>query len=874
MQIDKLEIKGFGRFVDRSFFLKPGMNVVTGPNEAGKSTVMAFIRGMLFGLRGGRALKQEGMTPLQRYKPWNTQAYGGALEYTLAGGRGFRVERDFQSNRIALYDETFTERSAAFPVSRDKNLLFAEQQLGVNEFCFERTVCISQKGAGLNSQGGEELADRLSNLMHSGYEDVSAQTAMQVLREALKRNVGTERTSVRPLDRITARLEELQGGIGQLRHKRIQMGEVENLLIRAQKDRSHLESHVNGLKLRIEIQKLENAIAHELQRESVLEEMLETIQILAQEIGALHRQLYVLQQEEEMLSGFSGIDPEELDTVAVKFMQLQQAKEKAAVLQVRFDEKKSEVDSIQQRVKAFQKVELSQADVITHWKEIDELKAYVEHVRIDELSSSEQVLHKDVQKIGGFVGIALATMAAGVALLAAGVSYGWLPAAAGSAGVLFLLAYRHNKKNQMHRVEQEQNVLRKELQHYKERLADKESRMAVYLTATGARDVQHLLQMREQHMGDIVLLQQGNEEMNRLEGAIRAEEQISRRLQNEITEWLAKRDMIDWGEIPTQQHVDACRASWQRLNKVLQEKETAAMKLQAAEERKQLVRKNSMLYFSDTAMEIPFSPETLDQIHHERRLMEAHLAALREQDTHPALEGCEEAACTVLSDAATETDIAESMQQQYEAACAQLQQLYVKIAEYEVQRSSADTGDALQQMEEEAAVLQQKKQELEQLEYSLRTALEVVEESAEELQRSFSPAFNLRLSRLVSAISSERYTDVRADRQLQLAVMSPDHNNVVHLRSLSGGTEEQIYLALRIAMAEMLEMEQEPLPLLLDEVFSQYDDPRTLQALRMLQQLAESRQILLFTCKAAEAQAVRSVFGSQVNIIQLQAETE
>ena len=85
MKIDSLHIDGFGVWNDKSWGpLAPGLNVFYGPNEAGKSTVMAFIRSILFGLdRRGQA---------RRYEPLSGGTHGGWLDVTVKG-RPIRIER-------------------------------------------------------------------------------------------------------------------------------------------------------------------------------------------------------------------------------------------------------------------------------------------------------------------------------------------------------------------------------------------------------------------------------------------------------------------------------------------------------------------------------------------------------------------------------------------------------------------------------------------------------------------------------------------------------------------------------------------------------------------------------------------------------------
>ena len=85
MRLLELHIDGFGKFHDRTISFNDGINIIYGKNEAGKSTLHTFIRGMLFGIeRGrGRAAKNDLYT---KYEPWeNSGTYEGWLRLEKDG---------------------------------------------------------------------------------------------------------------------------------------------------------------------------------------------------------------------------------------------------------------------------------------------------------------------------------------------------------------------------------------------------------------------------------------------------------------------------------------------------------------------------------------------------------------------------------------------------------------------------------------------------------------------------------------------------------------------------------------------------------------------------------------------------------------------
>ena len=86
MIIENLHIYAFGKLRDITIELKPGINVIEGMNEAGKSTVMAFIRAVFFGFEANR-------TPHLRYEPIYGGVFGGAIDIRTSNQELIRVER-------------------------------------------------------------------------------------------------------------------------------------------------------------------------------------------------------------------------------------------------------------------------------------------------------------------------------------------------------------------------------------------------------------------------------------------------------------------------------------------------------------------------------------------------------------------------------------------------------------------------------------------------------------------------------------------------------------------------------------------------------------------------------------------------------------
>ncbi len=81
-------------------------------------------------------------------------------------------------------------------------------------------------------------------------------------------------------------------------------------------------------------------------------------------------------------------------------------------------------------------------------------------------------------------------------------------------------------------------------------------------------------------------------------------------------------------------------------------------------------------------------------------------------------------------------------------------------------------------------------------------------------------------------------------------------------KELSSGTREQLYLALRLAHIRKYCENAESLPLLTDDALVNFDDARSEEALRVLAEFAEDRQVILLTCRESTKAAFEEIVGS------------
>lgn len=93
MIIGELDCRDFGCLHEKKIALSPGINLITGGNEAGKSTAASFLRCMLYGMRRGRG-RNAVRDDYHRLIPWNQTQAEGSLCFSCQG-RNFRLHRVF-----------------------------------------------------------------------------------------------------------------------------------------------------------------------------------------------------------------------------------------------------------------------------------------------------------------------------------------------------------------------------------------------------------------------------------------------------------------------------------------------------------------------------------------------------------------------------------------------------------------------------------------------------------------------------------------------------------------------------------------------------------------------------------------------------------
>ena len=216
MKIKSLNIISYGKFSNKKIEFKDGLNIVYGGNEAGKSTLMSYIKSMLFGFTAPK-VSDVSRNERKRYMPWGGKVLSGEMDIETDGGKTVRILRTSGKSQafdtLECFDVTNSEKYDFVP----------EAEVGIGEEAFLKTFYIKQLGTMISGEN-EELAQKLINLTHNASEDVNIKSAVDKLRERMKDI--KSRSSNAEVNVLTQKIEELNSELSMVQEKRMESFEV------------------------------------------------------------------------------------------------------------------------------------------------------------------------------------------------------------------------------------------------------------------------------------------------------------------------------------------------------------------------------------------------------------------------------------------------------------------------------------------------------------------------------------------------------------------------------------------------------------------------------------------------------------------------
>ncbi len=776
MTINEIYIKNFGKLSSFKLTANDGVNIIYGPNETGKTTIMAFIKAMLYG--AGRAETR------RKYEPWNGGKMGGTLVFEC-GGKHYSLSRQFGTtkslDKIELWCKTTGEQ-----VDLPEKVEPGEYLMGINEMSFVNSVFIGQINPAI-SGSNDEILKKLMNLASAGDETASRTEIEGRLNEAAAKLSSKKAGAIIPA--LEAEQSELLSKRSEIVDQFKQADTLRENVKELEEKHERLSNEYNDLlALRENVKKAS--------RLNELDEIISTRQSVEAD-EARYQKLH-----EAMYGSELSFDD---DFVAKSRDLLENIRSEQKVIGL----KKEQLAECNEQLDSVDRSRFGLWTTIGNNKErIDDV--LMEYDRLLDARYDAERRLEDYENEVKASQLSPKNLAIIIGLLVLGLFFlgfvhwvFWLFAGLIGGG---FIAYNILKEKGI--IPTPTSGIENEIQEIDDDIRGLSRSNRKLLDELG---VPHIQAMRDEVA-----------EMERVSTLTQTEVGRRKKLKAEIEELGAKliamkqelRDSLSpYTRIDTD---DQAVAIISTLDKKQREHAVLEQKLQSSRE----------------ALEKMLDGQDYDLIVLEAQELEEELGGKR------PLNGNE----------------LEEIEKRTDDVSARLMEAGTELARSQAELSGCSMN--LQDIEEYNDKIKLLISKTDKYKFELdaiNIAIEALGEAFETMQRDFGPILNFKAGRILNELTGGRYPSVFISERLVPSVTEgPNSSNIRNCSSLSLGTNDQVYLALRLAIAGILSDVQ--LPVFLDDAFAQYDDKRVAEAMFYLAKESggkELGQVIIFTCHSS-----------------------
>ncbi len=894
MQIRELHIDGFGIFhnaVIKEF--RPGVNIIFGPNEYGKTTLLEFIRKILFGFK-----KRTG--DLNDYSPVRGGNPGGKIVCELANQSNATISR-FGTSRgskvnIAVNSEFFNteeklESILGYASADLYRNIFAFTLDELQEFGSLKVSDVKDRiyGAGLGlgsksiSQVEKHFRDSCENLFKSkGKVQPIAVLGNEILD--LNLVISSVQENLAHYDKLKFKVKRLES----------EKQEVLNQASRLENDKKHLENLLNLYpvyidwkssqeklnklvdlpdlpqnsmenleRLKAEFKALQNTIEEEreefdareieLQALSDKEKILEnsdtfvTLQNMTEQVRSAIQDSNVVRNKRDQLDDEIQIGIKKLGNVWTeemvnRFEISDTLGEQIHLHRERLDEAHNKVIRTKEKLEDFRESkakEISQGIQVPEWLKVISYSL----LTLGLLGLSWGFYSQDV----GFLFFSLIVLAFGAISIRMIVKAKTTLVKEDLHGPELTEQLNQNKKESDEKYAKWRSWLKDK--NFDENL----SPLAAIKTLSTIKEIKNMFSQR----------QDMNQRLDKMEQTKKKALDLIEQIKPYLKGKLPEEDIIN--------HIDALHRVYEEALKN-REKQVAInlqlegikRKINRLEEQSTSKRKeiNNFIEGANAKTEIEFEEvfRLVEEKNNLEKLVEEKLDLMRGRV------GLGESFQNFLN--IIEKSSPEDLKQQLDTILSQLNkfhtqrdQIHKELGETENQinllASNKELLDHLYQKEA-------KREKLNKLSKNWATnqiALLMLEQAKTNYEKERQPSVIKSAQKIFSRITNEKYQ--RIFKPLDSDDILVDENSGVrkNIYQMSRGSREQLYLAMRLGLIEEYETRSEPLPIIMDDVLVNFDDSRGKKVLEILSAFAEKRQVIILTCHRHTVEVYRE-FGS------------
>ena len=893
MYIKRLHLKAFGKFINKKISFNNGFNIVFGENESGKSTIHNFIELIMYGF--------DDMSKHNKYKPWNSPLYKGYVEITH-GEKNYVISRNFLLDTVQIFKKT-NEANESNEENEDNETndyliedieVPGEYFFNISRISFNNTISISQLGNKTEKELAGELKNKIINLSSTKDEDISIDRILKSLNR-IKEEAGSEDDEKTLLGQYALRLEELRKA-------------KENSLISNRQvmflamEKKKLQSKIHELNVRIQdrnkeisdyelsLEKQKFLKAQPLMRE--IDSINEELKLIEGDVAACSKEDYKEASEtesslasmknekqrmlEEKADCISELKLNELDlcNYIPSDFDIDKLNEDYGLLKASGDKINALKEKMQLDKESIDSINIDEINkFIKDYTEVEELNSKIEINKVLTDNINYDLMKKFGKKQGwmsffyGLSGTAFVSAAAVSCCYAyynnnINYYYGGIGFLLGI--IFFVFSWR--KRNIALNTKKEIESM--ECQHADSILINgkmndqineivKRNNYEDYLAMADA------YQKKSAEKGiyeeKIELL---NNDDNILNGLLEESNIIRERLNKSLS-------ILNLSL--SQDNIIEINDAYERKDSVKLQIENLKNKIEQID--KDIIRLDKEISFEEKRLTMILKANGAEDV-------ESFKKAVELNEKHKVLLNRREYAEGILKNIIGSTDYYELKRRTMnvseevkEIDKQDVQQSIFRLNEEKtaILNNIEDIHNEIEDIEDNTRNLAEVEEEISFYEKKIRSfkdkikaadlAAEKIKKISNSIKGDFMPLLKSTISDNFSYLTGGRYKSVSIDENMIITVMSEEEKDrKIELENLSGGTLDQLYLSLRIALSNILSGNQN-IPLILDDSFVQYDSKRLGKSLEMLSRESERRQVILFTCQEREAE-----LSKQMNI--------
>ena len=922
MIIKKINVKSFGKLKNKEIELKDGLNIIYGENESGKSTLQSFIKVMLYGVDNKKGKKT--LSDRVKYTPLGESSFSGEL-LIEENGEEILIDRSF--GKTKKYDDgNILNNITGEKINKYSWQEPGKDILNISSEGFKNTLFISQMGCTVESSKQDDVLNKIINILECGADEVSYKKIKNNLEENKKSLTNSRKTGKLDLLRIkeSELLEE------RYKRVKIHEENIENeLYLKGLKEKrtdlnlkiEELELHKKNLK-KSELKNEYENINEYLNKKEKLEEELKALLEELKGVQAICdlKKLNNLRDEFKNYEFLKESLKEKEDKIEKLKESIYEYNEKLKSygvlneisnnLETKLIELRIEDDRLRENYKVIQKVkeELYQLnekkdDFLSHLNALklnDDLVLQIEkdlerynnekiYPSINaNLKEEKNIIEEESKsfsrKIFLFrVGEVISILLCAFLFISYFKSENIMTLALSILGMLlfiFLLAKsslnkkekdniskRINEIDELINEKKEIEVLKRKIDEYKQFLKVKDEysikeTLEDYRFIKKELDILYveikekeksLILLKEDEINEKILSNEAFiNKLLRVTGASSIDEILELSREKKSNEDLLIRKKSEFNEVK------------EDLNQLNNRRLEIEGKIKAYLENTSLQGINLDEVYSRLE-EIEAKIEYKEGLKNKLNSVEENCnLLLKGRDILEVKNGL------LYEESEVENEVYNSEEEilnEIKLKNNDLLNIEKEIKDVEYLISSKElTCRSLFLIDEEIAEVKGKIKSLEKKLKGIEIATNYMEKAFKELQKSFGPVINKKVEDIFKDVTKGAYKDLRVSEDYNLVVKDTKSNKIMDASYLSSGTYDQIYLALRLGIIDII-FEDKKVPIILDESFTQYDDNRLKTMLDIIYRRVYKNQIILFTCQKREINILKD--KENVNIIEL-----